>query len=199
MTQHQHPAEVIRETLEAVNVNDFKEKKGKFDYLSWTDAWSILTKHFPRSRYDVRFEYLNDSSVMTWCDLYITHRDVEVSYKMFLPVMDHKNNAIQNPSSRMVSDGMMRCLTKAIAMAGLGFYIFRGEDLPEPEKTAMMEKIDADAIEAVRDLCKAAKLQEDTFCHAMGISSIEDMTIAQLEQATNRLNARILKIKETQS
>ena len=28
----------------------------------------------------------------------------------------------------------MRCLTKAISMFGLGFYIYAGEDLPEEEK-----------------------------------------------------------------
>ena len=26
-------------TLSSLNVNDDKEKKGKFDYLSWADAW----------------------------------------------------------------------------------------------------------------------------------------------------------------
>lgn len=206
MTQHQHPAEIIRDTLKAVNVNDYKEQKGKFDYLSWTDAWEILTSHFPRSRYDIRFEYLNDSTVMTWCDLYITHRDVEVSYKMWLPVMDNRNNSIANPSSRAVSDGMMRCLTKAIAMAGLGFYIFQGEDLPTPEKEALLEKeqaakakIEPEQVEELFKLMAAAKLPSEKFCQAMGIAKIEDLTVGQLESAITRLNDRVAKIKETQS
>ena len=33
--------------LSAVNVNTNKELKGKFDYLPWTDAWTILMEHYP--------------------------------------------------------------------------------------------------------------------------------------------------------
>jgi hypothetical protein len=54
-----------------------------------------------------------------------------------LPVMDNRNNAVKNPDARKVSDAIMRCMTKAIAMHGLGLYIYAGEDLPEgaPEPT----------------------------------------------------------------
>ena len=49
---------------------------------------------------------------------------------MWLPVMDYKNNAIVSPDTRAVSDTRMRCLTKCLAMYGLGHYIYAGEDLP---------------------------------------------------------------------
>jgi hypothetical protein len=51
-----------------------------------------------------------------------------------LPVMDHKNNALKSPDARKVSDAIMRCMTKAISMHGLGLYIYAGEDLPEGEE-----------------------------------------------------------------
>ena len=50
-----------------------------------------------------------------------------------MPVMDHRNNAIANPDARKISDTKMRCLTKCLAMFGLGHYIYAGEDLPEQE------------------------------------------------------------------
>ena len=53
---------------------------------------------------------------------------------MWLPVMDNRNNAISNPTSRQISDAKMRCLVKCIAMFGLGHYIFAGEDLPSEKK-----------------------------------------------------------------
>ena len=52
---------------------------------------------------------------------------------MWLPVMDFKNNSKASPTSREISDARMRCLVKAIAMHGLGHYIYAGEDLPENE------------------------------------------------------------------
>jgi hypothetical protein len=54
---------------------------------------------------------------------------------MWLPVMDFKNDAKVNPTSREVSDTRMRCLTKAIAMHGMGHYIYAGEELPEGQLT----------------------------------------------------------------
>lgn len=50
----------------------------------------------------------------------------------WLPVMDYKNKAIPNPNSRDLNDTKMRCLVKAIALFGLGLYIYAGEDIPEP-------------------------------------------------------------------
>jgi len=52
-----------------------------------------------------------------------------------LPVMDNRNKAIVDPDAFAVNTAIMRCLAKAIAMHGLGLYIYAGEDLPEQEKT----------------------------------------------------------------
>jgi hypothetical protein len=48
-----------------------------------------------------------------------------------LPVMDHRNKAIANPDAFQVNTAMQRCLAKAIALHGIGLYIYAGEDLPE--------------------------------------------------------------------
>ena len=50
--------------------------------------------------------------------------------------MDYKNKAIVKPDTRAVSDTRMRCLTKCLAMYGLGHYIYAGEDLPTQTETA---------------------------------------------------------------
>jgi hypothetical protein len=49
--------------------------------------------------------------------------------------MDNRNRAIVDPDAFAVNTAVMRCLCKAIAMHGLGLYIYAGEDLPEAEKT----------------------------------------------------------------
>ena len=45
--------------------------------------------------------------------------------------MDNTNRAIKNPDARAINDARMRCLVKAIAMHGLGHYIYAGEDIPQ--------------------------------------------------------------------
>jgi len=50
-----------------------------------------------------------------------------------LPVMDYRNKAIPNPDAFAVNTAMQRCMVKAIALHGLGLYIYAGEDLPVQE------------------------------------------------------------------
>jgi len=117
----------IHTTLSPINVNDHKEMKGKFSYLSWTWAISTLQQYFPNSGWHFLEDLIYaDGSREVRCVLTIEGND----YYMWLPVMDHRNQAIQNPTATDVNKARMRCLTKAIAVAGLGFYIFEGEDLP---------------------------------------------------------------------
>ena len=58
----------------------------------------------------------------------------EQTYEMWLPVMDMRNNTILQPRMTEINKAIMRCLTKNLAMFGLGLYIYAGEDLPETPK-----------------------------------------------------------------
>lgn len=60
----------------------------------------------------------------------------------FLPVMDHRNKPIPEPDAFQVNTALMRCMTKTLALFGLGLYIYAGEDLPEgePEVTPEAKK-----------------------------------------------------------
>ena len=52
------------------------------------------------------------------------------TYEMWLPVMDIRNNTVLQPKMTEINKAIMRCLTKNLAMFGLGLYIYAGEDLP---------------------------------------------------------------------
>ena len=115
-------------TLSALNVNDDKEKKGRFDYLSWADAW----KHVQNNVEDATYELLEDlvypdNTREVRCSVTING----VTHTMWLAVMDNINRAIQNPDAQAINKARMRCFVKAIAMHGLGLYIYQGEDLPD--------------------------------------------------------------------
>jgi hypothetical protein len=130
-------SENIWKTLSAVDCNDKTEKKGNLTYLSWAWAWGIVQDHFPDSEYHFT-QFDHPSGLITDAMYYpdgtaSVHVIVSINNiqrTMWLPVMDYKNKAIDSPSSRDISDAKMRCLTKCLAMFGLGHYIYAGEDIP---------------------------------------------------------------------
>lgn len=137
----------IWESLSQIDCSKHTEKKGTLTYLSWAWAWGTLMKHYPTARYqftdhkDINGNITDvliysDGTVSVECTVTIE----DLSRTISLPVMDHRNQAIQQPNSRQISDSKMRCLVKAIAMHGLGFYIYAGEDLPESPTTSVLNK-----------------------------------------------------------
>lgn len=121
------------EEVYAINVNDKTEKKGNLIYLSWAWAWAEFKKIYPKAMYTVdKF----DGSYCTGNENigYMVRTEVfadDLTYEMWLPVMDIRNNTILKPKMTEINKTIMRCLTKNLAMFGLGLYIYAGEDLPE--------------------------------------------------------------------
>lgn len=119
------------ELLAGINVNEHVEKKAGLSYLSWAWAVDQVMRKDPEANWTFREPVIyNDGTMMVHCDVTVFGK----SLYMFLPVMDHRNKAIQNPNAFEVNKAMMRCLTKGLAVHGLGLYIYAGEDLPEEEK-----------------------------------------------------------------
>lgn len=156
----------VWEVLSKVNANEFKEQRGKFDYLPWSDAWALLMQNFPDSSYEFRsWEYqtgehkslrdvqmYKDGTAAVECIL-----TVEGNVRsMSLPVMNYNNQPIANPNSFQINTAKMRCLVKAMAMFGLGIYIFAGEDLPPGEnlEVATDKKTGAISDEKMLELVK---------------------------------------------
>lgn len=119
-----------------------KPGTGNPSYLSWGDAWGLLMGAYPNADYrfhqsnrrytgDEVFEAL-DGSAEVRCTVTIEG----LSREMWLPVMDHKFNAIVDPDAREVSDAKMRCLVKCFALFGLGhsLYAKAKEDVPDESR-----------------------------------------------------------------
>ena len=123
------------ETLLKTNVNDHIEKKNNLSYLSWAWAWAEALKADPKATYKVEmfgdkcFMDINGTA-MVWVT--VTMFDKPMTCQ--LPVMNYKNQAILNPDAFAVNTAIMRCMTKALSLHGLGLYIYAGEDLPEEDK-----------------------------------------------------------------
>lgn len=135
----------VWDKLSKVNVNEHTETKGsgnyQLTYLSWSWAWATLMEHYPESEFVFHSEQWGDDRTCT-VSCTVTLRDGESAFPrfMWLPVMDHKNLSVQSPTSRQISDARMRCLTKCLALFGLGHYLYAGEDIPCAEKDAASSK-----------------------------------------------------------
>jgi hypothetical protein len=116
--------------LRKINVNENTEKKGKFTYLSWAWAVDQLLQLDPSAtwRYDQPMAF--GDTLMVFCTVTAFGKDMTAQ----LPVMNNQNKAMLNPDAFAVNTSMQRCLAKAIALHGLGLYIYAGEDLPEVEE-----------------------------------------------------------------
>ena len=118
--------------LASIDVSKKVKKKGGFSYLSWAWAWGVLMENYPDSSYSFKEPvFMSDGSCEVWVDVTICLGENSLTRTMWLPALDFRNKAIKNPSAMDINTARMRCLTKCLAMFGLGHYIYAGEDLPD--------------------------------------------------------------------
>lgn len=191
----------VFETLNAIDVNGKTEKKGNLTYLSWAWAWAEVKKHYPDATYEIKKfgesqkPYLEDehTGYMVFTEMTING----LTHEMWLPVMDFKNKAMPIGQATMfdVNKTIMRCLTKNIAMFGLGLYIYAGEDLPEQAKD---DKASKD--KALKDLNKAIKFAEidpkELVAEASkryGLSSSKEWSLQQVQELIDWVTTETIK------
>ena len=144
-------AEVFQ-NLNELNVNEYTAKKGNFTYLSW--AWAVreLLKVAPNATWVVHeFEEWHEhgSSKQPYMKtdtgyfVQVTVTINMVDRTQVHPVLDNRNQTIDEPNAFQINTSIQRCLAKAIALHGLGLYIYAGEDLPvdDPLTTEEINKI----------------------------------------------------------
>ena len=118
-------------TLYAVNVSDHIEKKGGFSYLSWPYAVAQLRLADATATWEVRrfdgLPYLS-TDLGVFVEVAVTVQGITLS--QIHPVLDSRNRPLIAPTAFDINSSIQRCLVKAIALHGLGLYIYAGEDLP---------------------------------------------------------------------
>jgi len=181
--------------LSAINVNDHIQKKGNLSYLSWAWAWSTLMTKYPESYYVFQDNRTENGTVMVECVLTIHEGEEVATRTMWLPVMDHKNKAIVDPDTRAISDTRMRCLVKCLAMFGLGFYIYAGEDIPQAEKEALDQPIDKAQAQRLNEMLDYSGTDIQKFLAHYRISSVSELPQSHHEQAYNALSQKISQME----
>ena len=118
--------------LNAINVNEHIEKKGGFSYLSWPYAVAELRKADATATWEVqRFHGLPylATEAGVFVEVAVTVQGVRLS--QIHPVLDGRNRPMLAPTAFDINTSLQRCLVKAIALHGLGLYVYAGEDLPQ--------------------------------------------------------------------
>ncbi len=180
-------AKLIWDTLSPIDVSAYTEKKGNLTYLSWAHAWREMCKHFPDTTYRFEYETFPDETVEYTCYLTVRHNGLEHTQMMWLPVMDNRNKAIQNPDARARNDCRMRLLCKALSMCGLGAYIYAGEDLPIVEP----EKINDDEQKLLHAMIVETGTDLEKFFMAFKIKSLSEMPKERFPKALAALEKKM--------
>jgi len=132
-----------------LNVNDHTEKKNGLTYLSWAWAWAEALKADPAASFNVHtFDGKAYMDVNGTGLVWVTVTMFEKPMTCMLPVMNHRNQPIPAPNAFEVNTAIMRCMTKALALHGLGLYIYSGDDLPMQD-AEVITKADTAEVEAM--------------------------------------------------
>ena len=145
----------VFEKLDNIDVSAKSEKKGMFTYLSW--AWAVreLLRVAPDATWEthdwevngIRQPYMETEA---GCFVKVSVTVNDITREQVHPVLDNRNQTIKKPNAFEINTSIQRCLVKAIALHGLGLYIYAGEDLP----TAVITKEQSNKARALTLSCK---------------------------------------------
>ncbi|MGG0759103.1 DUF1071 domain-containing protein [Bacillus paramycoides] len=204
--------------LASIDVSKHVEKKGRFSYLSW--SWAVdqlLKKHHDATWQVVRFDGLPymKTEVGYFVEVEVTVNNITRS--QIHPVLDNYNKPIAKPTPFQINTSIQRCLAKAIALHGLGLYIYSGEDIPqddEPkidsvpqqEQARQAEVVNEQRIKAIhvqiRELSEVYNMPfeetKNTVKQSLGIQSFKGMTVQQASQLQKTITSWLNEAKEKQ-
>ena len=170
--------------LRKLNVNEHTEKKGRFTYLSWAWAVDQLLQNDPSATWEYsKPEVFSDGTMMVFCSVTAFGKTMT----SMLPVINNMNKPIPNPNAMDVNTGMQRCLVKAIALHGIGLYIYAGEDLPQED----VEPVD---INKFVNTIKASKDMEElktAFAEAYKAANKDKSALNEINQAKEARKAEL--------
>ena len=184
-----HKRDNTFEKLNKVDVSEYTKKKGRWNYLSWCFAVQELLRVCPEATWEVHTfknaENIDQPYMKTETGFFVQVTvDVDgIKRTQVHPVLDNKNSAIESPSAFEINTSIQRCLAKAIALHGLGLYIFAGEDLPEsdPLSDAQIKELTA-----LADKIKDESMRKGV-CQAMESGTVNANNFDKCKEQCNKL------------
>jgi hypothetical protein len=170
--------------LRKLNVNDHTEKKGRFTDLSWAWAVDQLLQNDPSATWEYSEpKSFADGTMMVFCSVTAFGKTMT----SMLPVINNLNKPISNPNAMDVNTAMQRCLVKAIALHGIGLYIYAGEDLPQED----VEPVDVKALVAKIASSKDMDELKTTFAEAYKAANKDKAALTEINTAKEARKAEL--------
>lgn len=192
--------------LSAVDCKNFTASRNGLSYLTWSKAWEQVSNIYPDATYKiVKNEnglpyFIDESGAMVYTEVTIGG----ITREMWLPVMNNLNKAMKKEQYEYttrngkkiveaitmfeVNKSVMRCLTKNLAMFGLGLYIYNGEDLPE-QSTHLTE----DQVEVLEKLIEDTRSNKEKLLKFFRVNNIHEVDFntckAMLDKKTKESGA----------
>lgn len=177
--------------LNNVDVKDLTKKKGKFDYLSWSNAVREASKLFPSINWSMTkwdgLPYLKtEVGYFVECTVTIGSN----SRTQMMAVLDFTNKTAKDPLANDINKAQMRALTKAIALHGLGLDLWAGEDINgeyegDGSKKIELSITDDQVANLVSLLCDDKGFyttKGEQVCKAFKFTNIADIPVKKYEQ-----------------
>ena len=170
----------IFSTLYAIDVRPHVFQKGGYDYISWATAVRLLLQNYPLSDWTVikhksekidvegktvqntYHPYFYDPAVkgyMVEVQVTIVADDGQITRNETLPVINFRNQVIDQPDQMAVNKTMKRCLVKCLANLGLGLRLYEGDNADYSEVDEKDEESDANIVVAAKKVFNAKTVE----------------------------------------
>ena len=197
-----------------IDVHGKIKQKNGLNYVPWAAAWAELKKIHPDAIYTIAGQIFNttetidgktkttsyirkwfDDGKSGWVEVTVTVGDV--AHTVMLPIMDLRNKSIpaDNITVSEANKAIMRALTKACAMQGIGLYVYEGEEFSEETKN--IEKLRADVVDLFKKrgaLSVEARDKANEYCKAADPSG-DPRVITDLE-ILKKLKKQLMSIRK---
>lgn len=199
--------ESIWSRLSKVEIDGYVEKKptaNNLKYLSWMAAWKLVNEQFPD---DVSFQikewdgkpYLVDEPLGIMVQTSITIAGITRSQHLF--VMDSKNKAqrtvpytyqvtgrdgkkcdkeVEAATMFDINTAIMRCLAKNLAIFGLGYELYLGEDIMKYLQNEEQKRVEAEEAKKQEEYMAELEKQADAAIYLINEQTDRDKLIALL-------------------
>ena len=209
----------VFETLRLVDVSEHVEEKdtgsAKLKYLSWAWAWHEVRRRYPDATYSI---VKNEQGLPYFVDpqmgimVYTTVTIDGETHEMWLPVMNGANDPmklepydittkwgkkhVDAASMFDINKTVMRCLTKNLAMFGIGLALYAGEDLFDDAEGNK-------GVDAVKEPAKKTETKAESKVESKEIKT-ESKETAQpaglgLDEVRKAIDAKVKQITATMS
>ena len=186
----------VYQTLHDINCQQYVERKGKFDYLSWPWAVHLLLGKYPAATWEVHWHenapYFVTPLGHFYVKVSVTVEGITRSHTH--PVLDNYNKPIMEPTSFHINTSIMRCLVKAIALHGLGLSIYAGEDLPS-DQPAPKEPANRNQVSEAVDTVESGENPDSPFSVQDEVFELRDLGVTD-EQIKATLRRAGLSVKD---